>query len=68
MPWYHQVALLDKLPGPGERRWHAAKAIQHYWLRDVLMLKIATRPSQISPPRCPRHSLDAHNDVGHGGA
>lgn len=22
LPWYHQVALLDKLPGPETRRWY----------------------------------------------
>ena len=25
LPWYHQLALLDKLPGPETRRWYAAK-------------------------------------------
>ena len=28
LPWYHQLALLDKLPGPETRRWYAAKAIE----------------------------------------
>jgi hypothetical protein len=75
LPSYHQLALLDKLPGPDERRWCAAKASQSSWLRNVLVLQIATRLLErsgqgitIFPPRCPRHSLDAHNDVGHGGA
>lgn len=27
LPWYHQLALLDKLPDPETRRWYAAKAI-----------------------------------------
>ena len=27
LPWYHHLALLDKLPGPEARRWYAAKAI-----------------------------------------
>lgn len=29
LPWYHQLALLDKLPGPETRRWYAAKATEH---------------------------------------
>lgn len=29
LPWYHQLALLDKLPDPESRRWYAAKAIEH---------------------------------------
>jgi predicted nuclease of restriction endonuclease-like (RecB) superfamily len=43
LPWYHQLALLDKLPGPDERRWYAAKAIQHNWSRNVLVMQIETR-------------------------
>jgi hypothetical protein len=26
LPWYHQLALLDKLPGPQTRKWYAAQA------------------------------------------
>ena len=43
LPWYHQLALLDKLPGPETRRWYAAKAIQHNWSRNVLVMQIETR-------------------------
>ena len=43
LPWYHQLALLDKLPGPGTRRWYAAKAIEHNWSRNVLVMQIETR-------------------------
>ena len=42
-PWYHQLALLDKLPGPETRRWYAAKAIEHNWSRNVLVMQIETR-------------------------
>lgn len=28
LPWYHQLALLDKLQTPEERRWYASKAIE----------------------------------------
>ena len=43
LPWYHQLALLDKLPGPQTRRWYAAKAIEHNWSRNVLVMQIEAR-------------------------
>ncbi|MBF0181171.1 MAG: DUF1016 family protein [Magnetococcales bacterium] len=43
LPWYHQLALLDKLKTDPERRWYAAKAIQHNWSRNVLVIQIETR-------------------------
>ena len=43
LPWYHQLALLDKLPDPATRRWYAAKAIEHNWSRNVLTLQIQSR-------------------------
>lgn len=43
LPWYHQLALLDKLPSPETRRWYAAKAIEHGWSRNVLVMQIETR-------------------------
>jgi predicted nuclease of restriction endonuclease-like (RecB) superfamily len=43
LPWYHQLALLDKLPKPETRRWYAAKAIEHNWSRNVLVMQIETR-------------------------
>ncbi|MHB1301418.1 MAG: PDDEXK nuclease domain-containing protein [Burkholderiales bacterium] len=43
LPWYHQLALLDKLPGPETRRWYAAKAIEHDWSRNILVMQIETR-------------------------
>lgn len=43
LPWYHQLALLDKLPGPETRRWYAAKAIEHQWSRNVLVMQIESR-------------------------
>ena len=42
LPWYHQLALLDKLPCPGTRRWYAAKAIEHNWSRNILVMQIET--------------------------
>ncbi len=43
LPWYHQLALLDKLPSPEDRRWYAAKAMEHNWSRNVLVMQIETR-------------------------
>ncbi|WP_312975457.1 PDDEXK nuclease domain-containing protein [Stutzerimonas nitrititolerans] len=43
LPWYHHLALLDKLPGPETRRWYAAKAIEHNWSRNVLVMQIESR-------------------------
>jgi predicted nuclease of restriction endonuclease-like (RecB) superfamily len=40
LPWYHQIALLDKLPDGEARRWYAAKAIEHNWSRNVLVMQI----------------------------
>lgn len=43
LPWYHQLALLDKLPDSESRRWYAAKALEHNWSRNVLVMQIETR-------------------------
>ena len=43
LPWYHHLALLDKLPDPKTRRWYAAKAIEHNWSRNILVMQIETR-------------------------
>ena len=43
LPWYHQLALLDKLSDPETRRWYAAKAIKQNWSRNVLVMQIETR-------------------------
>jgi len=43
LPWYHQLALLDKLSDPESRRWYAAKAIEHNWSRNILVMQIETR-------------------------
>jgi len=42
LPWYHQLALLDKLHSEEARRWYAAKAIEHNWSRNVLVIQIET--------------------------
>lgn len=43
LPWYHQLALLDKLKTADERCWYAAKAIEHNWSRNILVMQIETR-------------------------
>ncbi len=43
LPWGHNLVLLDKLPGPETRRWYAAKAIEHNWSRNILVMQIETR-------------------------
>jgi len=40
LPWYHQLALLDKLSTPDARRWYAASALEHNWSRNVLVMHI----------------------------
>ena len=42
LPWYHQLALLDKLDSPDSRLWYAAKAIEHNWSRNILVMQIET--------------------------
>ncbi|MCD0168245.1 YhcG family protein [Deinococcus sp. 23YEL01] len=43
LPWFHNVALLDKLKDPAQREWYARAAIQHGWSRNVLIHQIDTR-------------------------
>ena len=43
LPWYHQLALLDKLNSNETRVWYAEKAIENNWSRNVLVMQIETR-------------------------
>lgn len=43
LPWYHHLALLDKLTSSAERRWYAFQAMQHHWSRNVLVMQIETK-------------------------
>jgi predicted nuclease of restriction endonuclease-like (RecB) superfamily len=43
LPWGHNLVLLEKLPGPETRRWYAAKAVEHNWSRNILVMQIETR-------------------------
>ncbi len=40
LPWYHQLALLDKLDNNEMRIWYTQKAIEHNWSRNVLVMQI----------------------------
>ncbi|MHB1606684.1 MAG: PDDEXK nuclease domain-containing protein [Leptospirales bacterium] len=42
LPWYHQIALLDKIKTQDEREWYAKAAIEHGWSRNVLVHQIET--------------------------
>ncbi|WP_255769469.1 PDDEXK nuclease domain-containing protein [Pseudarthrobacter sulfonivorans] len=42
LPWYHQIALLEKLSDPETRLWYAAAAVESGWSRNVLAHHIQT--------------------------
>lgn len=43
LPWYHQIALLEKLDTADERLRYARAAAEHGWSRNVLTLRIGAR-------------------------
>lgn len=43
IPWGHNLVLLDRLNTEADRRWYAAKSIEHNWSRNVLAMQIETR-------------------------
>ena len=43
LPWSHHCILLDKLSCEEDRRWYAAKAIEHNWSRNILVMQIESR-------------------------
>ncbi len=43
LPWYHHIALLEKLQNRESRLWYAQKAIEHNWSRNILVMQIETR-------------------------
>ena len=46
LPWYHQLALLDKLKTREDREWYAFKALEHGWSRNILAMQIESRLHQ----------------------
>ena len=43
LPWYHHIALLEKLDSPEPRLWYAAKTLEHGWSRNILAVQIETQ-------------------------
>jgi predicted nuclease of restriction endonuclease-like (RecB) superfamily len=43
IPWYHNIALLDKLNDNQERLWYAHETQANGWSRNVLVLQIESR-------------------------
>lgn len=43
LPWFHLCTLIDKLKKPEDREWYLAKAIEHNWSRNILVMQIETR-------------------------
>lgn len=43
LPWYHHIALLDKVPEPKDRVWYAHQAVENHWTRDILVHQVETR-------------------------
>ena len=41
--WYHNLALLEKVPTPETRLWYAHKTIEYGWSRNILVIQIDTR-------------------------
>ena len=46
LPWYHQLALLDKLKTQQDREWYAARALGHGWSRNILVMQIESHLHQ----------------------
>lgn len=42
LTWYHNITLLEKVPNKEERLFYIAKAIEHGWSRNVMVMQIET--------------------------
>jgi len=42
IPWFHNVAIMEKVKSPAERLWYARKTVEHGWSRTVLIHQIET--------------------------
>lgn len=40
IPWYHNIALLEKLKDAEQRLWYAQKTIENGWSRNILVMQI----------------------------
>src|SRR5665213_2731064 len=43
IPWYHHIALLEKLDDPAKRLWYARQAMKHGWSHNIMVLQIQSR-------------------------
>lgn len=43
VPWYHHIALLEKLVDPAARLWYARQIGEHGWSHNMLVLQIRGR-------------------------
>jgi predicted nuclease of restriction endonuclease-like (RecB) superfamily len=43
IPWFHQIALLEKLSDPKQRLWYARKSAIYGWSHNILAMQIASR-------------------------
>ena len=43
LPWFHLCTLIDKVKTPDARNWYLAKAINHNWSRNILVMQIESR-------------------------
>lgn len=43
LPWYHNIALIEKLKTGDERLWYASKAYEHGWSHNVLSIQIESK-------------------------
>ena len=43
IPWYHNLALMEKLKKPELQKWYARKTVENGWSRNILVAQIETR-------------------------
>lgn len=43
LPWYHNIALLEKLSTEDERLWYAKHAYKYGWSRNILAMQIEVK-------------------------
>ncbi len=48
LPWFHLCTLIDKLKTREDRDWYMARAVEHNWSRNVLVMQIETRARERS--------------------
>ena len=66
LPWYHHIALLEKLDRPEPRLWYAARTLEHGWSRNILALQIQAQAHTRRNSAATRLADDAahRDDVG----